>query len=274
MKELERLLADITKSNSYIYILGDFNINLAVNDKISQFFINTFATYNIHPLINKPTRIAISHNSIIENIFTNNNSRSAIKGIMCDEISDHLPIFTYIPIKSSIQKPKRPNIIIRCLKENNIINANDLLYDTFCNKESVIDGNDEEDVESAYNCFHNSFLNCINSSCPLLSKKNRFRKPWMSNSLYKCYIIKNNLHKQYLLNPTECNKKSFSKYRNYFTKCKRLAEKRFYEQKFTKCNKIKDKWKLINEAINHNKFQQTKLFNNNDTELDKIIKID
>ena len=273
LKELECFLSNISKSSSNIYVPGDFNIDIAINDNTTNSFKNAFASYNMHPLINQPTRISTTHSSIIDNIFTNNNSRSIIKGIICDDISDHLPIFAYIPIKFSIPEPKRPNIILRHLEENDVLYANNLLLNTFCGNRLVNNDSHDVNIDSTYNSFLSDYLNCINIACPLLCKKNRFRKPWMTSKLYESYIIKNNLYKKYLLNPTTGNKIAFNKYKNYFTKIKRIAEKMFYEQNFLKCNKIKDKWKLINETLNQNKVQPTKLFNNIDTKSEKMLKL-
>ena len=110
MQEIDSFLFNISKSNIHTYLIGDFNINIAVNDDASSSFLNLFTAYNMHPLINKPTRVSNSHTSILDNVFTNNNDRMSLKGIICDEISDHLPIFTCIPIKSKIPVLKRPNL--------------------------------------------------------------------------------------------------------------------------------------------------------------------
>ena len=47
------------------------------------------------PLITKPTRITKSTATLIDNIFTNNANKTGHQsGILLNDISDHLPIFT------------------------------------------------------------------------------------------------------------------------------------------------------------------------------------
>ena len=48
------------------------------------------------PLITSPTRIAANKASLIDNIFTNDPLRPSISGLFINDISDHLPIFSFI----------------------------------------------------------------------------------------------------------------------------------------------------------------------------------
>ena len=54
-----------------------------------------FYSYGFMPLINRPTRIAHTSASIIDNILTNNHTDIANSqhGILLTDVSDHFPIF-------------------------------------------------------------------------------------------------------------------------------------------------------------------------------------
>ena len=57
-------------------------------------FVNTLLQNNLLPLINSPTRITGSSETLIDNIFTNKfNNVKIHSGIIKTDISDHFPIF-------------------------------------------------------------------------------------------------------------------------------------------------------------------------------------
>ena len=77
------------------YIMGDFNINLFNSDSHvpTSEFISLCLTHSMLPLINRPTRVAKSSATLIDNIFTNNIEATKFQGIFYTDISDHFPIF-------------------------------------------------------------------------------------------------------------------------------------------------------------------------------------
>ena len=81
-EEMNVILSEITNTNKYCYIMGDFNINLLNVD--SHIPTAEFSHYCM-PLINKPTRGTSGSATLIDIIYTNN--------IMFTDITDHFPIF-------------------------------------------------------------------------------------------------------------------------------------------------------------------------------------
>ena len=82
-------------NNSNVYLCGDFNINL-MKDKCPKVnnFIDLLHSLDLHPLITKPSRICDSISSLIDNIYTNNNTIPCSNGLLYTDLSDHLPIFS------------------------------------------------------------------------------------------------------------------------------------------------------------------------------------
>ena len=95
--DLKTILTKLDKCNKPCYIMGDFNIDLLKYNycNFSTEFFNQFSSSGYTPLISKPTRIAKSTATLIDNIFTNNLSKTEhLNGILLNDISDHFPIFT------------------------------------------------------------------------------------------------------------------------------------------------------------------------------------
>ena len=72
-KELESILSKVNKEGKLIYLMGDTNIDLfKTNDhNKSSEFIDLVYSYNLFPLITKPTRVTENSATLIDNIFTN-----------------------------------------------------------------------------------------------------------------------------------------------------------------------------------------------------------
>ena len=77
--------------------LGDFNIDLlgVNNSGVPGEFLDIIYSSFFNPLIGKPTRITINTATLIDNIFTNvfDDKTACINGLLCADISDHIPIF-------------------------------------------------------------------------------------------------------------------------------------------------------------------------------------
>ena len=85
------------RENKLIYLLGDINIYFLKTDEHSptSSFVDTLYSYNVFPLITKPTRVTKTSATLIDHILTNNlDSESRHKqGILCTDISDHYAVF-------------------------------------------------------------------------------------------------------------------------------------------------------------------------------------
>ena len=96
---LNKLLENIFKEQKYIFLLGDFNVNLLNYNKHNQTneFLDSLASNSFIPLILQPTRITIYSNTLIDNIFSNFIEPNIISGNLTATISHHLPQFAIIP---------------------------------------------------------------------------------------------------------------------------------------------------------------------------------
>jgi hypothetical protein len=108
-------LSDFTKlldlnipSNNYssLLICGDFNINLLNVDTNSSVadFVDLIYSYSLFPAIHNPTRVTSQSTSLIDNILMCK-LRSVLSGVLCCDISDHLPNFAIFDSLCNNAKP-------------------------------------------------------------------------------------------------------------------------------------------------------------------------
>ena len=93
--ELNDILVNITRADKLCYIMRDFNLDFLCYNDSTQEFIDRLFSYSFYPLISNPTRITSHTATLIDNIFTNKLSDNVFNGIVLNDLSDHLPIFTY-----------------------------------------------------------------------------------------------------------------------------------------------------------------------------------
>lgn len=115
---VQNIYGKLTESRSNSYIMGDFNINL-LDDHLSTDFLNLAFSNNFYPAITNPTRVASTSSTLIDNIFTNDDS-AINSGIFVTDITDHFPIF--LDNNSRLRNYNRDSKRIRNYNINNISN--------------------------------------------------------------------------------------------------------------------------------------------------------
>ena len=107
-------------SNSKIcYLCGDLNIDLLNHDKYrkTKELIDALFSLRMYPLIDRPRRITEYYATLIHNIFTDDLITDRLSGLIINDVSDHLPVFSII--KNNINKSHGEK---KCFKMNNIFN--------------------------------------------------------------------------------------------------------------------------------------------------------
>ena len=154
-------------NNKVVSVCGDFNVNLLNADthKDTYNFSEMMCAHGLFPLIDKPTRIDIHSSTLIDNIFANNISCNCNSGILMNDISDHMPIFTCCEQKLFENRTEQFKFV-RKSKNENICNLKEQLLDTNWN-ELYRCG----DVNEADNKFISELTLAYNNCCPV--KKNQ-----------------------------------------------------------------------------------------------------
>ena len=89
---IESFLFKISKEQKNIYFMGDFNININLENPTSISLLNTMSSNFLFPTNPLPTRTTLNTSTNIDLIFTNNIS-SFNGGVIDIDFSDHYPIF-------------------------------------------------------------------------------------------------------------------------------------------------------------------------------------
>ena len=87
----------IEKEHKLCHIMGDLNIDFLKSDdhKSTGALFDVLYSYNVSPLITKPTRVPEKTATLIDHIWTNNFDvdTNRIQGILCTSTTDHYAIF-------------------------------------------------------------------------------------------------------------------------------------------------------------------------------------
>ena len=178
-------------------MVGDFNINL-INSKShsgSKNFIDLLFSLGLYPLVIKPTRISFDSATLIDNIFTNNFSEN-FTGILINDISNHLPIFTVLRNNLSLRRATPKTKYQRKVTDENLGNLNSDLHEY--NWDSIMQ---LENVNEAYGMFIKNIEECFEKNCPLRRIKLKYKpdKHWLTkgllNACKKKYCIKDPGHR-------------------------------------------------------------------------------
>ena len=105
----------------------DFNMDLMKHNENrgTQKFIDIM--FNVISVISKPTRITLSTNSLIDNIFTTCINDDIYSGLLINDLSDHLPIFIVNERNMNHNNSEYQPMYIRNINENTLQNLKMLL---------------------------------------------------------------------------------------------------------------------------------------------------
>ena len=252
IETINKLFVTLSK-RKLVYLCGDFNINLINLEfhKGTRDFIEMLYSLGMYPLIDRPSRIAYGSATLIDNIFTNEMQHDHFSGLLIEDISDHLPVFS---IRKCVinRNPEKKFILVR-KNDDSAINA---LYGALQenNWNEIYDMND---ANESYNNFLDNFTNMYNEHCPVKKVKltqNKDFKPWFTKGLQNACKKKNNLYARYLKTKSTKDLSRYKNYKNKLTSILRNCKKTYFdkilkEQK----NNMKGTWKILNEIIRKKK---------------------
>ena len=252
LEKFNDILSIITKDNKHCYVMGDFNLDLLqYNHHVpTQKFIDSLFSHAFFNLISKPTRLTSYSATLIDNIFTNNLSQNVLNGIVLNDLSDHLPVFTYFG-NETLTRRREKKIRTRVINAISLEKFNETLSNT--NWSLFIK---EDDPNEAYNDFISEFSRIYEVCFPLKVVKckqmNKFYSPWLSRGLFKSINKKNTLYKQFVRSPTTSCELKYKTYKNKLNHLIRIAKRTYYDSKLEDAkNDLRATWKLLNEVKNN-----------------------
>ena len=182
------------------------------------------------PLIDTPTRITQQSATLIDNIFTNDINHDIICGLLINDISDHLPVFSMSGHSITRHKYQQNKHIRQVNKQSLDAFIKDL------DKQSLGNTLISNDVSAAYNSFLDLLIYLYDKNCPLkilkkiIKHKNKQTmvykcKPWFTNCLRNACIKRKRLYKDYIKNRTLDAQVKYKSYRNKLTSILRKKRK-------------------------------------------------
>ena len=257
-ERLADILNSVHKENKLFYLLGDLNIDLFKHDvhRPTSEFLDTIYSYNVYPLVTKPTRVTASSATLIDHILSNNIdvSYGHTQGILCTSISDHFAVFHIAGNMSTskLTQPVSPKLT-RDMRRKNI--------ETFSTEMQKINWNNLlciNDTQSAYSTFHKMLSDVYDKCFPYkkFDKPYYNKKPWLTLTLKESIKTKNKL---YVTSTKGSNKKEksaqYKLYRNRLHHLLRSAERKYYHDLLVEHkSNLKQSWKIIKSVINRRKY--------------------
>lgn len=107
-EELDRLLMTISVNNKLCILLGDWNLDVMKHDRHSSTaeFLVIMYSKMFFPLITHPTRITSHTATLLDNTFINSLDTFCASGVLFSDVSDHLPVFTFLSEKMNVEDKK------------------------------------------------------------------------------------------------------------------------------------------------------------------------
>ena len=168
-------------------------------------------------------------------------------GILCSEVSDHLPVFVVCKHQISICKPLKDEMYRKETSHNIELLKQNLAV------EGWVDVYNVDDVNVAYTNFNTKLQSYYDRNIPLVKnkrKRNKPNNPWITKGILKSIRTRNRLYKLHLRKPTDTNLETYKKYRNKLTKIIRTSRKLHFSNKLKQVSSnIYATWKIIKEVM-------------------------
>ena len=245
-KAIKKFFLNMSNKKMEFYFVSDFNINLLQShcNQIIKTYVDNFLGYSVKCCINKPTRISVSTNSLLDHIYTNDFNRSLFSGIALCDISDHLPIFIFIK-DIKYMKKKSEEVYIRDMK----IFSEELFCQDLYKQLGDLHVTESRSLHDRFEAFVKLFTDIVNFYAPrrraTRKEKKLKSKPWVTQGLLKSIKLKNKMYKQSLMHPSNYQFDKYKKYRNVLNRAIESAKQNYY-------NKIVTEEKHKSEIVSNN----------------------
>ena len=247
-EKVEELLGMVNvRSYDEVMICGDFNYDLLNSDADPRVrsFLDVMNLYMCVPLISKPTRVTDRSATLLDNIFSNNPTRSK-SGIILSPLSDHYPVFYIIQNCMHDYESGNVNVKYRLINDSTMEHLNIALQN-----HDFSELLNSEDVNVSFSEFYAVLLSYYNVCIPIKMKnmsRRRYNKPWINHNILNCIRRRQNL--LLLMRQNKVSIVAYRRYRNYVTNLIRRSKTDYYHNKFTYFrSSTRGTWSLLNSVI-------------------------
>ena len=249
---------------SFVHILGDFNIDLhKCNDKTTQKFENFFLSKGLLPSISLQThKRENSSGSCIDNIYTFNTKNICHSGVISNIGKYHSPIFTIS--KLNLDPSSDKSIKQKVYYDYSSKNIEKFIESLTKNSNQDL-GFNFPSAPPDFSKFIETFSKGIDEFCklstPKLTKRTFTNNPWITEGIIMSVVHKQELYETW---KGSCNKQipdgnpqlyeNYASYRKSLKGVIALAKSKFYKNKILDyANDHKKTWEVINQIRGKNK---------------------
>lgn len=249
----ESLTFHASRSNLRLITLGDFNVNLLANDTNTTNLRNVARTFSLTQLINEPTRVTNSCNSLLDHIYVDKPENFAHKGVFPLTQSDHY--CTYAVFRK--EKIKLPSRVIKFRTYRNVD------WKKVKEEFELIDWGDfikESSPAVKVEKLINHIQSIVDQHSPINRKRIKARlSPWLTPEILDLWKNRDRLRKRACKEKNERTLQEYRVYRNKVNLHIRQCKKNYYINKLSNNPDSKSVWKTYNEIIGKRKNQKIQI---------------
>ena len=249
LRDLAECLSSLPSTS---LVVGDFNIDLNVENHLDTFSLNycdVLNKYGFFNTIHSPTRYGRTKISLLDHILVNNCRKFYNTCTVDLEIADHLPICMSFKISKESQKQdtsiKFSKLNYAQLKDN--LDETDWSSVLTCS-----------DTNLAFENFISIFQQKIATSSKVVSvkkqksKRKSFQQPWMTEELRLLTKKRKDFHDRCKISPFDTAlQENYRNFRNFVSCQINEAKKAYFKQEFSQCKHDQFKrWKFIKKMLN------------------------
>ena len=234
---LQKILTNATMENKIYFLTGDFNLNYLEfyqSFEVRKLSNNMFEKEAI-PLINRPTRVTTSSETLIDNISTNCVFDTSLKnGIIKTSISDQFAIFAVINISNEKTRNQEIKIKKRFFSDKNKERFKQNLQKINWEELNILNC-----TNTLYKHFINIYSSIYDKTFPLLEtevKLKDLRTPWMSKAMKKFSKQKQKLYIKFLKSKNPEDELIYKNYKTLFEKLRKNSKQKYYSNLLEKHN--------------------------------------
>lgn len=153
--------------NKPIVLLGDLNCNVLNENSPEHKALKDFTTeMNLNQFIKSPTRVTNSTQSLLDIILVSSNSLVRRSGVLNTTISDHLPVYVELKLKS----PRYPHHYITVRSYKNY-SPSLFIIDLASNSHSLLTIFNYDDLNTKLNTFNQIIKSTLDTHAPIKTVK-------------------------------------------------------------------------------------------------------
>jgi hypothetical protein len=236
-------------------VLGDLNVDLLPESvgAATEFFINSFRSLSLMPVINLPTRVTAVTDTLVDHIWVSGSLCPCVSGAFNVGITDHFPVFVMLLDNVDVGPPRI--IQFRDHSERNFelftSKIRDLCDSYVFNSIPTID----TEIERFSNLAYSIYSKCFPINTKQMSQK-RLNNPWLTKELLQKIDFKHDLHRKCAQGIYDFQ--LYKNYRNIVGYLISQAKKKYFHAKFATCmSNLKRTWNNINNVLRPGRPKQT-----------------